>query len=303
MTAPPTESAAEDRGRCANCAAPLQGPFCHACGQSRQEVDRAFLPLVSDALDGVLAWDGRLLCTVRSLYARPGRVARDYMDGRRARYSPPVRLYLIVSLVFFAVMTWSGLRVVALDMSNEEGEISVAMRMWQSGEAPPPLLLDAAERARFVAFAREAGTPAPLIDLALAAMEDPARVESAATSSASQAQILMVILFAAMNLPLHPRRRIIEHLVHALYLHAAILPVSATLILVSVYVPMRGAILVAWFAAAWVIVTALIWAFDRGFYRSSWWGALLRSQALLVAYVAALVSVMLVLMMVQVLLA
>jgi len=34
---------------------------------------------------------------------KPGRLTREFMEGRRARYLPPFRLYLVISLVFFLV--------------------------------------------------------------------------------------------------------------------------------------------------------------------------------------------------------
>lgn len=286
---------------CANCDEALQGPFCHRCGQSADALDRSFGALLADAVDGLLAWDGRLLYTLRRLYARPGGVAREYVEGRRVRYSPPVRLYLVVSLLFFAVMTWSGLRVVALDLEHGEATWSVTMRMWQSGEAAAPIELSAQEQARFREEAAEAGTVEPLIDLALAMMADPARLEQAATASASQAQILMVIVFALMNQLLHPRRRVIDHAVHALYVHSATLPLTAAIILASVYIPMDGVLLWGWIGAVYLVATGVLLAFDRGFYCSSWWGAALRSQAILAGYTTGVVLVTLALLALAVL--
>jgi hypothetical protein len=34
---------------------------------------------------------------------KPGRLTRDYLEGRRARYMPPFRMYLVTSLVFFVI--------------------------------------------------------------------------------------------------------------------------------------------------------------------------------------------------------
>ena len=35
----------------------------------------------------------------------PGHLTREFLAGRRARYLPPVRLYLVLSVVFFLVAT------------------------------------------------------------------------------------------------------------------------------------------------------------------------------------------------------
>jgi hypothetical protein len=34
---------------------------------------------------------------------RPGKLTRDYLMGRRARFMPPFRTYLVLSLLFFLV--------------------------------------------------------------------------------------------------------------------------------------------------------------------------------------------------------
>ena len=45
--------------------------------------------------------DSRLWRTLAALLLRPGYLTREFLAGRRARYLPPVRLYLVISLVFF----------------------------------------------------------------------------------------------------------------------------------------------------------------------------------------------------------
>ena len=47
--------------------------------------------------------DGRLWLTLWLLFARPGRLTVDYFQEQRARYLPPVRLYLVLSILFFGL--------------------------------------------------------------------------------------------------------------------------------------------------------------------------------------------------------
>lgn len=49
----------------------------------------------------VLSVDGRLPRTIRALIARPGFVARDWIEGERTRWASPLRLYFIASLLMF----------------------------------------------------------------------------------------------------------------------------------------------------------------------------------------------------------
>ena len=87
-------------GACANCGAILQGAYCHVCGQNADDHKRSILHLAWEAVEGFLHLDGRLLRTLPDLFLRPGRLARDYMDGRIARHVPPFRTFLVALLIF-----------------------------------------------------------------------------------------------------------------------------------------------------------------------------------------------------------
>ncbi len=91
-------------GVCANCGATLMGPVCHACGQHADLYKRPVWRLIGDSISDMFALDGRVLRTLYELMAFPGRVTRDYLKGRRGRYIPPFRLYLIASLAFFLIL-------------------------------------------------------------------------------------------------------------------------------------------------------------------------------------------------------
>jgi len=94
------ELAHPDAGRCLNCGADLTGAFCGACGQRSVPANPTVMELAGDAWQELSGYDGRIAETFRSLL-RPGRLTVDYIAGRRARYLPPVRLYLTVSLFYF----------------------------------------------------------------------------------------------------------------------------------------------------------------------------------------------------------
>ncbi len=91
-------------GLCANCETQLQGPVCHNCGQLADEYHRPVRGLLGELVEGLLALDGRVARTIPNLLGRPGRITRDYLKGRRARYMPPFRLYIIASLIFFLLV-------------------------------------------------------------------------------------------------------------------------------------------------------------------------------------------------------
>lgn len=93
-----------DDGLCRNCGAELAGEYCHACGQSARNLRRPFFTLVKESVETLFAVDGRLAQTLPVLMLQPGRMSREYLDGRRARFIPPFRLYVFASLVFFVLL-------------------------------------------------------------------------------------------------------------------------------------------------------------------------------------------------------
>jgi hypothetical protein len=87
---------------CLNCGTALVGTHCHACGQ-RGEVHKSLGAFFHDLLHGVLHFEGKLWRTVPMLAFRPGRLTREYIDGRRASYISPIAMFLFVIFLFFAL--------------------------------------------------------------------------------------------------------------------------------------------------------------------------------------------------------
>ena len=91
----------EGSHRCRNCDAVLAGPYCSQCGQFDAPADPTLRELLADAWDAITNVDGKLASSLRLLLARPGALTLEFLAGRRVRYLPPFRLYLICSVAFF----------------------------------------------------------------------------------------------------------------------------------------------------------------------------------------------------------
>lgn len=103
------DSAAGDHAHasCANCGATLAGSFCHACGQ-RAHVHRSLLHFGEEFLHGLLHFDAKAWRTLPMLVAKPGKLTREYIAGKRTRYVSPLALFLfMVFLMFFVVSSVS----------------------------------------------------------------------------------------------------------------------------------------------------------------------------------------------------
>ncbi len=92
---------------CANCGATLAGNYCHRCGQSAH-VHHSLLHLGEEFLHGLLHFDAKAWRTLPLLVIQPGRLTRNYIDGKRTRYVSPLALFLfMVFLMFFVVSSVS----------------------------------------------------------------------------------------------------------------------------------------------------------------------------------------------------
>jgi hypothetical protein len=112
---------------CMNCGTPLQGPFCHYCGQPDKNFMRFFPVLMRELLEDFLDFDSRFMRTIKPLMFRPGRLTRDYLDGRRFRYVPPLRLYVFSSIAFFflAAILTNNIININTDDGDDPAETSI----------------------------------------------------------------------------------------------------------------------------------------------------------------------------------
>lgn len=85
---------------CKNCGTALEGWYCHSCGQNADTRHRSILHLIWEAIEGMFHLDGRLANTLPLLFFNPGKLAKDYMEGRIARHVPPFRTFLVALLLF-----------------------------------------------------------------------------------------------------------------------------------------------------------------------------------------------------------
>lgn len=109
---------------CLNCGTELKGPFCYFCGQPDRNFMRFFPALLRDLMEDLLDLDSRFMRTLKPLLLQPGRLTRDYMNGRRFRYAPPMRLYIFSSIVFFLLAAFLSSDAIQINgVENNEGVI------------------------------------------------------------------------------------------------------------------------------------------------------------------------------------
>lgn len=269
---------------CANCGARLTGKYCGQCGQRHHDHPvHDFWHFISEALEDLTHADSRLWQTLSALLFRPGFLTREFLEGRRVRYLPPVRLYLVVSVVFFIIVGLDSripksyvvvsynsksfhYRVVPADNASASGALAHGPSRAASGNVGGLASLIATPAARQqlcaqfgTAVEQHAGwlgrfaprvTQSCLAGLAAGGVE---HFNEAVEHNLERAMFLFLPLLALAMKPLYlrPRRHYIEHLLFFLHSHAflfVVLGVSALIKMTTssplVLAPMNTAIAV-----------------------------------------------------------
>lgn len=212
---------------CSNCGTPLSGPYCHRCGQPARSFIRALPGLVGEVASETLYYDSRMWRTLKYLLFQPGFLSQQYVAGKRARFTPPVRLYLVTSIVAFLVVTLviSAADIGSLSEEAAQGFNDGAGGAIQFGGAEPwhaednPLSLPGLSDKTNAWLNRQIG----IIDAnAREAVGNPARFMRTAAGMLPQTMFVMLPLFAAWValFYLFARRYYIEHLLLQVHNHA-----------------------------------------------------------------------------------
>ena len=111
---------------CDNCTATISAAddrFCSKCGQNDKDYRQGFWRVILDIFREQVDFQSRASKSIRELFAKPGQLAVEFRNNRRAAYIPPIRMYLFSGLLFF-FLTSSSLQQqaqeTALDESSEE---------------------------------------------------------------------------------------------------------------------------------------------------------------------------------------
>ncbi len=97
--------------QCRNCGAGIAENYCQHCGQETRLHMPSFTEFAHEFIGHYVALEGKLWGTIGRLLFRPGALTNEYLAGRRRRYVEPLRLYLTLSILFFALIRFAGVSV------------------------------------------------------------------------------------------------------------------------------------------------------------------------------------------------
>lgn len=113
---------------CTNCGQEAIEKFCPNCGQRTNVKRITFREGWFDFWSRVYGFDGMFPRTLRDLTIRPGKAARDYINGNRVKYYGPVGYFFLMITLFLVLAGMLDIDV-RVFLSQNQGMIV---------EQPPP---------------------------------------------------------------------------------------------------------------------------------------------------------------------
>lgn len=246
--------------RCLNCDSALTGRYCASCGQRVVGAYPTVREMIGDTWQELAGYDGKFMRTVKRLLS-PGALTIDTLEGRRARFISPIRLYLLASLLYFLVASVvpnlrttdpvvmpDGTTVIAIDGSGRGPSLTPEQRQ---------KALEDLERAPW------------FVQLVLRpTLSDPDGLRGRFLQLFPRVLFALVPVFAAIVALFYRRRRFPQHLVFAVHLHAAVF-ITLTIRELSQLTGMLAVVSLFDITATAAIAFYALVAFRR-VYRESW---------------------------------
>jgi hypothetical protein len=122
--------------QCRNCQTTLDGSYCPNCGQKNVDLERPMFDLATEVLKETFELDGRAARTVKMLFRHPGMLTSEFIAGRRRAFTPPLRLYLVISISFFILISWLANKGLLLEAGRAPGQKSADQAQFLSDDLP-----------------------------------------------------------------------------------------------------------------------------------------------------------------------
>jgi hypothetical protein len=208
------------------------GKYCASCGQKDQPVPPDFHHFFHDVAHEFLHLDGKIVHSLKMLLFRPGLLTNEYWEGHRAAQVPPLRLYLVASVVMFGLI----LLLPNVTRVPFEPTMKVTSTDYDNG-APHNIIELPVERRKEIVGQLFSPDSRWLLfrDPLIKAVEDPKEFRHRLLGNASKTMFVMLPLFALVTwLTFRRARRVyMEHLVLALHIHSIVFLLFAACAVIS----------------------------------------------------------------------
>jgi hypothetical protein len=178
---------------------------------------------LTDWLGDVLSFDSRLSRSLAPLVAKPGFLTQEYLAGRRARYVPPLRLFVFFSLVMFLAIGLTGGAKINFSLTTADHQVvAYGDKAVEAGGGKSP-------------------EPAPGAPSDAGSRLDAADINRRLVERLPQAMFVLAPVFAAfvwLSHRLRPRFYL-PHLIFSLHVHCFVFLLATVATLVNLALPPR----------------------------------------------------------------
>ena len=96
--------------KCLNCGHPLDisDKYCPNCSQANSTKKLTLKDFFDEFFSSLINYDSKLFRTLSALLLRPGRITKDYVDGKRITYTNPFRFLLSLAFLYFLMFTYNN---------------------------------------------------------------------------------------------------------------------------------------------------------------------------------------------------
>lgn len=244
----------------------MQGPYCALCGQKHDPHRHTVGHFIAETAESLSHADSRLWITLWKLLSKPGLLAVEFFEGRRARYLPPIRLYLVISVVFFLLLGMGeSAPVVAADPDAMVNGVSLT-----HPNTDPVAVEKACAALVYNGPFQQQISPKLKAGCSKTLTAGGTTLGAAFLRNLPKAMFVLLPLFAVVMLPFYlwPRRLYAEHLVYLLGNHTAIFLVSILMQLVGLVLPALSGPLTL---ASLLYIVWYCWRGMRVFYGNGRW--------------------------------
>jgi hypothetical protein len=81
--------------------------FCRKCGQENHDLRVPIPHILEEIFEGLTHFDNKFFTTIKSIFSKPGLITKDFLDGKRTRFVPPLRLFFFISTTYFFLYSCS----------------------------------------------------------------------------------------------------------------------------------------------------------------------------------------------------
>lgn len=81
--------------------------YCPNCGQENHDLKIPIRHFVEEFLEGIFHFDNKLWHSLKTMFFYPGKITKDFLEGKRVSFVPPIRMYIFVSFIFFLFLNYT----------------------------------------------------------------------------------------------------------------------------------------------------------------------------------------------------